>query len=96
MLYVCKAFRPAWKKQHREGGFTAVTSGVEVLPATVLKKIWELQRFLGKKTMKEDYIAFMPKLDVETAMLNLAAASTHYNENHLHSTLGYSSWREYR
>ncbi|MDS7890835.1 integrase core domain-containing protein, partial [Klebsiella michiganensis] len=45
---------------------------------------------------KEDYIAFMPKPDVRTALRNLAAAFTHYNENHPHSALGYHSPREYR
>jgi putative transposase len=52
------------------------------------------ERFV--KTMKEDYIAFMPKPDVRTALQNLAAAFTHYNENHPHSALGYYSPREYR
>ncbi|HHO0375481.1 TPA: IS3 family transposase [Enterobacter hormaechei] len=52
------------------------------------------ERFV--KTMKEDYIAFMPKPDVRTALQNLAAAFTHYNENHPHSALGYHSPREYR
>ncbi|MCO5784247.1 IS3 family transposase [Citrobacter meridianamericanus] len=52
------------------------------------------ERFV--KTMKEDYIAFMPKPDVRTALRNLAAAFTHYNENHPHSALGYLSPREYR
>ncbi|ECG0942801.1 IS3 family transposase, partial [Salmonella enterica subsp. salamae] len=52
------------------------------------------ERFV--KTMKEDYIAFMPKLDVRTALQNLAAAFTHYNENHPHSALGYHSSRGYR
>ena len=46
-------------------------------------------------TMKEDYIAFMPKPDVRTALRNLAVAFTH-NENHPHSALGYHSPREYR
>jgi putative transposase len=49
------------------------------------------ERFV--KTMKEDYIAFMPKPDVRTALRNLAAAFTHYNENHPHSALGYHSER---
>nr|EKU3951384.1 transposase [Klebsiella pneumoniae] len=52
------------------------------------------ERFV--KTMKEDYIAFMPKPDVRTALRNLAAGFTHYNENHPHSALGYHSPREYR
>ncbi|HFN1103734.1 TPA: integrase core domain-containing protein, partial [Klebsiella variicola subsp. variicola] len=39
------------------------------------------------KTMKEDYIAFIPKPDVRTVLRNLAAVFTHYNESHPHSTL---------
>ena len=38
--------------------------------------------------MKEDYIAFMPKPNVRTALHNLAVAIEHYNENHPHSALG--------
>ncbi|HAK4778208.1 TPA: IS3 family transposase [Salmonella enterica] len=53
-----------------------------------------VERFV--KTMKEDYIAFIPKQDVITALRNLAAAFTYYNENHPHSALGYNSPREYR
>ncbi|MDC7315533.1 MULTISPECIES: IS3 family transposase [Enterobacter cloacae complex] len=52
------------------------------------------ERFV--KTMKEDYIAFMPKPNVRTALQNLAEAFNHYNENHPHSALGYHSPREYR
>lgn len=52
------------------------------------------ERFV--KTMKEDYIKFMEKTDVRTALSNLAAAFNHYNENHPHSALGYRSPREYR
>ena len=52
------------------------------------------ERFV--KTMKEDYIAFMPKPDARTALQSLAAAFNHYNENHPHSALGYHSPREYR
>ncbi|MEF4859788.1 integrase core domain-containing protein, partial [Escherichia coli] len=52
------------------------------------------ERFV--KTMKEDYIAFMPKPNVRTALHNLAVAIKHYNENHPHSALGYRSPREYR
>lgn len=51
------------------------------------------ERFV--KTMKEDYIAFMPKPHVRTALRNLAAAFTHYNEIHPNSALGYHSPREY-
>ncbi|GDK29746.1 transposase [Escherichia coli] len=52
------------------------------------------ERFV--KTMKEDYIAFMPKPNVRTALHNLAVAIEHYNETHPHSALGYLSPREYR
>lgn len=52
------------------------------------------ERFV--KTMKSDYITFMPKPDARTALINLAAAFEHYNENHPHSALGYLSPREYR
>lgn len=45
---------------------------------------------------KEDYITFMPKPNVKTALHNLAVAIEHYNENHPHSALGYLSPREYR
>jgi putative transposase len=38
------------------------------------------ERFV--KTMKRDYIAFIPKPDVETAGRNLAIALEHYNEQH--------------
>ncbi|MCW2457503.1 UNVERIFIED_ORG: transposase InsO family protein [Rahnella aquatilis] len=38
------------------------------------------ERFV--KTMKEDYNAFMAKPDVRTVLHNLAAAFSHYNENH--------------
>ncbi|WP_245675232.1 integrase core domain-containing protein, partial [Candidatus Erwinia dacicola] len=51
------------------------------------------ERFV--KTMKEDYIAFMPKPEVRTALRNLAPAFTHYNENHPHSARGCNSPREY-
>lgn len=46
--------------------------------------------------MKEDYIAFMPKPNVRTALHNLAVAIEHYNENHPHSASSYLSPREYR
>lgn len=52
------------------------------------------ERFV--KTMKEDYIAFMPKPNVRTALHNFAVAIEHYNENHPHSASGYLSPREYR
>ena len=48
------------------------------------------------KTMKEDYITFMAKPDVRTALRNLAAVFTDYNENHPHSALGYNFPREYQ
>lgn len=48
------------------------------------------------RTMKRDYIAFMPKPDGKTALANLAQAFVHYNEHHPHSALGYRSPREFR
>ncbi|MCX8565668.1 MAG: putative transposase [Glomeribacter sp. 1016415] len=48
------------------------------------------------KTMKRDYIAFMPKPDAITAANNLAIAFEHYNEQHPHSALQYRSPREFR
>lgn len=48
------------------------------------------------KTMKRDYIAFMPKPDADTAAHNLALAFEHYNETHPHSALNYRSPREFR
>lgn len=48
------------------------------------------------KTMKRDYIAFMPKPDAATAARNLAIAFEHYNEKHPHSALKYRSPREFR
>lgn len=48
------------------------------------------------RTMKRDYIAFMPKPDAPTAMQNLALAFEHYNEHHPHSALNYRSPREFR
>lgn len=46
--------------------------------------------------MKRDYISVMPKPDREVALINLAVAFEHYNEQHPHSALGYRSPREYR
>lgn len=48
------------------------------------------------RTMKRDYIAFMPKPDGKTALANLVQAFEHYNEHHPHSVLGYRSPREFR
>ncbi|CAG9186972.1 IS3 family transposase ISRso10 [Cupriavidus pampae] len=48
------------------------------------------------KTMKRDYVAFMPKPDAATAVRNLAVAFEHYNERHPHSALKYRSQREFR
>lgn len=48
------------------------------------------------KTMKRDYVAFMPKPDARTTILNLALAFEHYNEHHPHSALKYRSPREFR
>jgi putative transposase len=43
------------------------------------------------KTMKRDYVAFMPKPDAATAASNLAIAFENYNEKHPHSALKYRS-----
>jgi transposase InsO family protein len=43
------------------------------------------------KTIKHDYIAFMRKPDVPTALLHLAGAFQHYNERHPHKALKYRS-----
>jgi transposase InsO family protein len=48
------------------------------------------------KTIKRDYVAFMPKPDAQTAVSNLAIAFEHYNEQHPHSALNYRSPREFR
>ncbi|WP_423143238.1 IS3 family transposase [Pseudomonas chlororaphis] len=48
------------------------------------------------KTIKRDYVAYMPKPDRETALRNLAIAFEHYNEQHSHSALNYRSPREFR
>lgn len=48
------------------------------------------------KTMKRDYIAFMPKPDARTAIENLGLAFEHCNEHHPHSALKYRSPREFR
>ncbi|MFM0040078.1 IS3 family transposase [Paraburkholderia strydomiana] len=48
------------------------------------------------KTMKRDYVAFMPKPDAATAAQNLAIAFEHYNEKHPHSALKYRSPRAFR
>lgn len=48
------------------------------------------------KTMKCDYVAFMPKPDAATAVRNLAIAFEHYNEKHPHSALKYRSPREFK
>lgn len=48
------------------------------------------------KTMKRDYIAFMPKPDARTAIANLGLASQQYNEHHPHSALKYPSPRAFR
>ena len=48
------------------------------------------------RTMKRDYVNFMPKPDARTAIGNLAIAFEHYNEHHPHSALRYHSPREFR
>jgi len=48
------------------------------------------------KTMKHNYVAYMDKADVPTALSRLAIAFEHYNERHLHKALKYRSPREFR
>lgn len=48
------------------------------------------------KTIKRDYVSWMPKPDARTALQNLAIAFDHYNESHPHSALKYRSPREFR
>jgi putative transposase len=48
------------------------------------------------KTIKRDYVAFMPKLDAVSAVRNPAVAFGHYNEKHLQSALKYRSPSELR
>jgi len=48
------------------------------------------------KTMKRDYVSWMPKPDARTALQNLAIAFDHYNESRPHSALKYRSPREFR
>lgn len=48
------------------------------------------------KSMKCDYVSWIPKPDARTALLNLANAFDHFNESHPHSALKYRSPREFR
>jgi putative transposase len=48
------------------------------------------------KTIKQDYIAFMHKPDVPTALSHLADAFEHFNERHPHKALKHRSRREFR
>lgn len=48
------------------------------------------------KTMKRDYVSWMPKPDARPALQNLAIAFDHYNESHPHNALKYRSPREFR
>ena len=48
------------------------------------------------KTIKQDYVAHMPKLDAATALRNPDIAFEHYNEHHPHGALKYRSPREFR
>jgi putative transposase len=50
----------------------------------------------AEKTMKHDYVAFMPKPDAATAARNLAIAFEHYDEKPPRSALKYRSPREFR
>jgi len=61
--------------------------------------VGEIRRIIAEsfvKTMKRDYVTFMPKPDAATAVRNLAIAFEHYNELHPHSALKYCSPREFR
>lgn len=48
------------------------------------------------KTMKRDYIAFMPQPDARTPITKLGLAFAHYNERHPHSALKHRSPRGFR
>lgn len=48
------------------------------------------------KMMKRDHVAFMPKPDAATTVLNLAIVFEHDNEKHPNSALKYRSPREVR
>ena len=43
------------------------------------------------RTMKRDYVDFMPKPDARTVIGSLTIAFKHYNEHHPHSALRYRS-----
>lgn len=49
-----------WRKQYQEGSLTAVTADEQVVPASELasaiKQINELQRLLGKKQWKKNFL----------------------------------------
>ncbi|MBK5089957.1 transposase [Burkholderia sp. R-69927] len=48
------------------------------------------------QTIKRDYVSWMPKPDVRTALQNLAIVFDHCNESHPHRALKYCSPREFR
>ena len=48
-------------------------------------------RTMFVRTMKRDYIAFMPKPDAPTTMRHLAVAFEYDNEHRLHNSLDYRS-----
>jgi len=48
------------------------------------------------KTMKRDYVAFMPTPDAVSAVRNLAIAFERYNAQHPLSAVKYRSPREFR
>lgn len=45
-----------WRKQYQEGSLTAVAAGEQVVPASAMKQIKELQCLLGKKTMENELL----------------------------------------
>jgi putative transposase len=51
---------------------------------------------IAVKTMKRDYVSWMPKPDARTALQNLAIAFDHDNESYPHSALKYRSPGEFR
>lgn len=58
-----------WRKQYREGSLTAVTASEHVVPvselASAIKQIKELQRLLGKKQWKMNFLKKLSSIDVK-------------------------------
>ena len=64
----------------RKIGLKAVTTPVRSLQSNGMAETFV-------KTMKRDYVSWMPKLDARTALQNLAIAFDHYDESYPHSAL---------